>query len=210
MLTTPRLMAIALCAALNFSIGSIVYLVKLPIYLDSIGTILCALLLAPDRRAGFVCAWISGALSLVLSAILINPFVPWFELTDVAIALFSAFAISQRAETFRARPLPKLAFTLNVLLYGLATGIIAAIVSAPVVVYLFGGVTGSGSAFLVALFLKSGQQLMSAAILSGLSAEPIDKTLQVLFAALLYRATPGDFIAMLQTSDDLAARTGNT
>jgi len=210
MLTTPRLMAIALCAALNFSIGSIVYLVKLPIYLDSIGTILCALLLAPDRRAGFVCAWISGALSLVLSAILINPFVPWFELTDVAIALFSAFAISQRAETFRARPLPKLAFTLNVLLYGLATGIIAAIVSAPVVVYLFGGVTGSGSAFLVALFLKSGQQLMSAAILSGLSAEPIDKTLQVLFAALLYRATPGDFIAMLQTSDDLAARTDNT
>jgi energy-coupling factor transport system substrate-specific component len=210
MLTTPRLMAIALCAALNFSIGSIVYLVKLPIYLDSIGTILCALLLAPDRRAGFVCAWISGALSLVLSAILINPFVPWFELTDVAIALFSAFAISQRADTFRARPLPKLAFTLNVLLYGLATGIIAAIVSAPVVVYLFGGVTGSGSAFLVALFLKSGQQLMSAAILSGLSAEPIDKTLQVLFAALLYRATPGDFIAMLQTSDDLAARTDNT
>jgi hypothetical protein len=60
------------------------------------------------------------------------------------------------------------------------------------------------------LFLKSGQQLMSAAILSGLSAEPIDKTLQVLFAALLYRATPGDFIAMLQTSDDLAARTDNT
>jgi len=210
MLTTPRLMAIALCAALNFSIGSIVYLVKLPIYLDSIGTILCALLLAPDRRAGFVCAWISGALSLVLSAILINPFVPWFELTDVAIALFSAFAISQASETFRARPLPTLAFTLKVLLYGILTGIIAAIVSAPVVVYLFGGVTGSGSAFLVALFLKSGQQLMSAAILSGLSAEPIDKTLQVLFAALLYRATPGDFIAMLQTSDDLAARTDNT
>ena len=210
MLTTPRLMAIALCAALNFSIGSIVYLVKLPIYLDSIGTILCALLLAPDRRAGFVCAWISGALSLVLSAILINPFVPWFELTDVAIALFSAFAISQAAETFRARPLPTLTFTLKVLLYGVLTGIIAAIVSAPVVVYLFGGVTGSGSAFLVALFLKSGQQLMSAAILSGLSAEPIDKTLQVLFAALLYRATPGDFIAMLQTGDDLAARTDNT
>jgi energy-coupling factor transport system substrate-specific component len=210
MLTTPRLMAIALCAALNFSIGSIVYLVKLPIYLDSIGTILCALLLAPDRRAGFVCAWISGALSLVLSAILINPFVPWFELTDVAIALFSAFAISRAAETFRARPLPTLAFTLKVLLYGALTGIIAAIVSAPVVVYLFGGVTGSGSAFLVALFLKSGQQLMSAAILSGLSAEPIDKTLQVLFAALLYRATPGDFIAMLQTGHDLAARTDNT
>ena len=38
MFTTPRLVAIALCAALNFAIGIIVYLVKLPIYLDSVGT----------------------------------------------------------------------------------------------------------------------------------------------------------------------------
>jgi energy-coupling factor transport system substrate-specific component len=84
-----------------------------------------------------------------------------------------------------------------VLLYGIATGIIAAVVSAPVVAYLFGGVTGSGSAFIVALFLKAGQQVLSAALLSGLTAEPVDKTLQVLLAALLYRATPRDFIAML-------------
>ena len=210
MLTTPRLIAIALCAALNFSIGSIVYLTKLPIYLDSIGTILCALLLFPNRGVGFVCAWISGALSLVLSGLLINPFVPWFEMTDVAIALFSAFVISAGAETFRARPLPTRAFAIKVVLYGISTGIIAAVVSAPVVVYLFGGVTGSGSAFLVAFFLKTGQQLMSAAIMSGLAAEPIDKTLQVLFAALLYRSTPSDFIAMLRTSDDLAARTDHT
>ena len=78
------------------------------------------------------------------------------------------------------------------------TGIVAAIVSAPVVAYLFGGVTGSGSAFLVAFFLKTGQQLMNAVLLSGLAADPIDKTLQVLIAALLFRATPADFIAMVR------------
>jgi energy-coupling factor transport system substrate-specific component len=210
MLTTPRLIAIALCAALNFSIGSIVYLIKLPIYLDSIGTILCALLLYPDRRTAFVCAWISGALSLVLSGLLINPFVPWFELTDVAIALFSAFVIATGAETFRARPIHPFAFTTTILLFGISTGVIAALVSAPVVVYLFGGVTGSGSAFVVAFFLKTGQQLLSAAILSGLTAEPIDKTLQVLIAALLFRATPNDFIVMLRTGYDLAAGADNT
>jgi energy-coupling factor transport system substrate-specific component len=210
MLTTPRLIAIALCAALNFSVGSVVYLIKLPIYLDSIGTILCALLLFPDRRAGFVCAWIAGALSIVLSALLINPFVPWFEMTDVAIALFSAFATARAAEVFRARPLPTQAFVARVLLFGILTGIIAAVVSAPVVVYLFGGVTGSGSAFLVAFFLKAGQQLMSAAIMSGMAAEPIDKTLQVLLAALLYRATPSEFLAMLRTGYDFAAGTDHT
>ena len=34
MFTTPRLIVIALCAALNVAIGTVVYLVKLPIYLD--------------------------------------------------------------------------------------------------------------------------------------------------------------------------------
>src|SRR5215471_9999584 len=200
MLTTPRLIVIALCAALNFSIGTIVYLIKLPIYLDSIGTILCALLLASDRTAAFVCAWLAATLSLIISALMINPFIPWFAGTDVALALTSAFITTRGAATFRARPMPTPGFAARVLTYGIITGVIAAIASAPVVAYLFGGVTGSVSAFIVALFLKAGQQVLSAALLSGLTAEPVDKTLQVLFAALLYRATPGDFIALLQTS----------
>ena len=165
MFTTPRLTAIALCAALNFAIGNIVYLVKLPIYLDSIGTILCALLIFPDRFAAIACAFIAGFIGIILSGLIVNPFLPWFALTVLAIA----------------------------------------IVSAPVVVYLFGGVTGSGSAFVVAFFLKTGQQLMNSALLSGIATEPIDKTLQVLLAALLYRATPVEFIAMLRPAQSSAA-----
>jgi energy-coupling factor transport system substrate-specific component len=88
-------------------------------------------------------------------------------------------------------------FVATVVIYGVITGIAAAVVSAPVVVWLFGGVTGSGTAFVVAFFLKTGQQLLNSALLSGLTTEPIDKTLQVLLAALLYRATPREFIAML-------------
>src|SRR5690349_11077283 len=116
MLTTPRLIAIALCAALNFSVGTIVYLVKLPIYLDSIGTILCALLLAFDRRTAFVCAWLSSIMSLIISALVINPFIPWFAGTDVALALISAFVTSRGAEIFRARPMRTAAFAGRVLL----------------------------------------------------------------------------------------------
>ena len=51
---------------------------------------------------------------------------------------------------------------------------------------------------MVAFFLKTGQQLLNSALLAGFTTEPIDKTLQVLLAALLYRATPQDFIAMLR------------
>ena len=197
MFTTPRLVAIALCAALNFAIGIIVYLTKLPVFLDSVGTILCALLIAPDRRAAIVCAFIAGFIGVVLS-LPINPFLVWFSGTVLAIALVSALLTTRATATFRAQPLPVPAFAGWVVLCGVVTGLVAAIVSAPVVVYLFGGVTGSGSGFVVAFFLTTGRQLMNSALLAGFTTEPVDKTLQVLLAALLYRATPQDFVTMLR------------
>ena len=205
MFTTPRLVAVALCAALNFAIGNIVYLVKLPIYLDSIGTILCALLIFPDRLAAIACAFTAGFIGVILSGLVINPFLPWFSATVLAIALVSALLTGLATSTFRARPLAVAAFAGKVVLYGVITGIVSAVVSAPVVVYLFGGVTGSGSAFVVAFFLKAGQQLMNSALLSGLATEPVDKTLQVLLAALLYRATPQEFIVLLRPAQSSAA-----
>jgi energy-coupling factor transport system substrate-specific component len=198
MFTTPRLVAIALCAALNFSIGNIVYLIKVPIYLDSVGTILCALLLFPDRLAAIACAFIAGFIGVILTGLVLNPFLPWFTFSVLAIALVSALLTARATDTFRARPLPAGAFAAKVLLYGVVTGVVSAVVSAPVVAYLFGGVTGSGSALVVAYFVTSGNLLWDATLRSGLIIEPIDKTLQVLLAALLYRATPKDFIAMLR------------
>ena len=205
MLTTPRLVAIALCAALNFAIGNVVYLIKLPIYLDSIGTILCALLIFPDRLAAIACAFIAGLIAAILTGLMLNPFLPWFTLTILSIAIVSALLTGLAIETFRARPLPVRRFLGAVIVCGLVTGVVSAVVSAPVVVYLFGGVTGSGSAFVVAFFLKTGQQLMESALFAGLATDPIDKTLQVLLAALLYRATPREFIAMLAPARTSAA-----
>jgi energy-coupling factor transport system substrate-specific component len=205
MLTTPRLVTIALCAALNFAIGNVVYLIKLPIYLDSIGTILCALLIFPDRLAAIACAFIAGFIAAILTGLMLNPFLPWFTLTVLSIAVVSALLTGLATDAFRARPLPAGRFLGAVIVCGLITGVVSAVVSAPVVVYLFGGVTGSGSAFVVAFFLKTGEQLLRSALFAGLATDPIDKTLQVLLAALLYRATPREFIAMLAPAKTSAA-----
>lgn len=198
MFGTSRLVAIALCAALNIAIGNIVYLIKLPIYLDSVGTILCALLLFPDVPAAILCAFLAGAIGVVLTWLLVNPYLLYFMGTVLALALVSALLTARGATTFRTRPLPTASFVAWVASCGVVTGIVSAVVSAPVVATLFGGVTGSGSALVVAYFVKSGNFLWDATLRSGLIIEPIDKTLQVLLAALLYRATPKDFLAMLQ------------
>src|SRR6476646_7512189 len=113
MLTTPRLVAIALCAALNFAIGNIVYLIKLPIYLDSIGTILCALLIFPDRLAAIVCAFIAGFIAAIL---------PGLSLAVLSIAIVSALRTGDATKTFRARPLATVPCLVKVIGCGLITG----------------------------------------------------------------------------------------
>jgi energy-coupling factor transport system substrate-specific component len=187
---------IALCAALNLALGTIVYLVKLPLYLDMVGTILCAMALPDNRGMAFVASATAGEASVLLSG-LINPYLPWFSATAIAIAAFTALVTNRWAGPLRARTVATASFWAILIPLGVATGLVAAIVSAPVVAYLFGGVTGSGSAALVAFFLKTGDQIMKAALLSGFTAEPLDKTIQLLLAVLLLRATPQSFLSRL-------------
>ena len=185
---------VALCAALNLVVGGIVYLLKLPIYLDMIGTMLCALAIQGNRRVAFIASAAAGVTSFLLGG-LINPFLPWFSGTVISVAALTAFVTNRWTSVLRSQPVRSAGFWVRILSLGVLTGLVAAVVSAPIVVYLFGGVTGSGSAALVAFFLKMGNQLMNAAVLSGLTAEPVDKTVQLLLSVLLLRATPQSFLA---------------
>ncbi len=197
----PRIetmLTIALCAALNLALGSALYLLKAPIYMDMVGTVLCALLFWDRPRKAFLSSAVAGVISFLLGGLLVNPFLPWFTATVVSVAALTAFVTCRSAPALRTGATRSWRFLLPVIGYGILTGVVAAIVSAPVVVYLFGGVTGSGSALLVAFFLKTGHQLLNAALLSGFTAEPVDKTLQLLFAAVLFRATPESFIRLIR------------
>jgi hypothetical protein len=60
---------------------------------------------------------------------------------------------------------------------GALTGIVAALVSAPIAAYVFGGVTGSGVDVLVAALRQGGADVLSASFGQGLISDPIDKTI---------------------------------
>jgi hypothetical protein len=60
---------------------------------------------------------------------------------------------------------------------GAVTGIVAAIVSAPIASYLFSGVTGSGTDLIVAALRNGGQDVFNASLGQGLFSDPIDKTI---------------------------------
>ena len=62
-----------------------------------------------------------------------------------------------------------------VVVAGLGTGIVAALISAPISANLFGGVTGAGTDFLVAAFRQAGTDIGAATLGQGLISDPIDK-----------------------------------
>jgi energy-coupling factor transport system substrate-specific component len=178
--TARQLALMGMLVALNVAIGGIVHVVKLPIYLDAIGTILAALVL------GLVPGIVVGVVSFLVAAAIINPVYIWFIGTQAVIAVF-VYLLASRLFVFKslARVIPT----------GLLLGVVTGIVSAPVIIFVFGGVAGSGRDLITAGLLSMGQQIYKAVILSGAASEPVDKLLQTLAAFFVLKSLPKRVLA---------------
>lgn len=175
---TAVLALIPSAVAFNVAMGTIVHALKLPIYLDCIGVISTTLI------AGVWPGLIVGILSFVVAALIGNPQVIFFTGTPIAIAIYTHLLGKKGA--FKT--------TLRVILVGIGMGILAGIISSPVVAVVFGGVTSAGSSAVTTFFLVTGKSLIQSVLLSGLSCEPLDKVAQCLIAIWLVRAVPRDLL----------------
>jgi len=73
---------------------------------------------------------------------------------------------------------------------GLGMGVVAALVSAPIAAYVFGGVTGSGTDALVAAFRAGGAGLYAAVLQQGLLSDPLDKMITCFTVYLVVAGLP--------------------
>ncbi len=171
--------------ALNVSVGGIVHVIKLPIFLDAIGTIMATLIL------GLFPGIIVGVLSFILASVLINPVYIWFIGTQAVIAIYIYFVASHFAG-FKSigRVIP----------WGIGLGVVAGVVSAPVIVLVFGGVSGSGRDLITAGLISTGQQIYKAVILSGAASEPVDKVLQCVAAFYVIKSLPKGLLNIFRNS----------
>jgi hypothetical protein len=77
---------------------------------------------------------------------------------------------------------------------GVICGVISALISAPITVAL-GGVTGSGTDAVVAIFQQAGSSLQEAVLQQGLLSDPIDKTITYFIVFVLLQTLSRRFIA---------------
>ena len=265
-LNSTALALIPLAIAINIAGGQLVKALRLPIYLDSIGTVLTGALLGPwiglitgllsntiwtliglDQFA-LSFAPVAGIIGLLaglagragffqrpsprwLSAIIGGVFL--FALT-LFVMLFVNQSVDDQGNTvlptagelFAQQPIVFIvAILLGVAagyfvlknagyagLAGLVTGVVAAIVSAPIAAYLFGGVTGAGTDALVAAFRASGAGILASAFAQGTVSDPFDKMTSFMVVYLIIQSLPRRLLMRFpnaRAAQDSAPATGS-
>ena len=141
----PAIILAAACVALNVAIGTLVYLLKLPLYLDQPGIMLAALLAPGGRSNACMVSTTVAVVTFVVIGLIANPFIFWYIGTAVASAMYGSLVVRGRVTGLIVGTVIGWRFWGRLLLFGIGWGIVAAVVSAPITVFLFGGVTGAGT-----------------------------------------------------------------
>ena len=160
--------------AINMTLGQVASLLKLPIFLDSIGSFVVALL------AGPAAAMMTGLITNLLWGLVSDPIAAAFAPVAAVIGLVAG--LCARAGWFHRLP--------QAMLSSVVITLAVVIVATPIRTYLFGGVTGSGADLLVAYMHAMGNNLLESAALTVLGANLADKVISVLVAWLLVRQLP--------------------
>ncbi|KNC12033.1 membrane protein [Klebsiella sp. RIT-PI-d] len=165
---------IVMCIAINMVGGQLASMLKLPIFLDSIGTFISAILLGP---------WIgmlTGLLTNLLWGLLTDPIAAAFAPVAMVIGLVAGWLA--RAGWFRTLP--------KVIASGVIITLAVTLVAVPLRTWLFGGVTGSGADLFVAWMHSMGQNLVESVAVTVLGANLVDKILTAIVVWVLLRQLP--------------------
>lgn len=173
-LSSYNLAFMVICIAINMVAGQAVSMLKLPIFLDSIGTVLCAILAGPWMAVA------TGLLTNLLWGLLTGPIAAAFA--PVAMMIGLSAGLLARAGWFNN--LPKVVMSSVVITLALT------LVAIPIRSYLFGGATGSGADFVVAYLHAMGSDLQESVAVTVLGTNLLDKLLTVLIAWGLVRRLP--------------------
>ncbi|MDK9710125.1 CD3073 family putative ECF transporter S component [Acidaminobacter sp.] len=172
---TSRMMLIgAFGIALNLVLGTTVAMLKIPLlFLDTIGTIFVAALFGPLMGA------ITGGLTNVIQGMLTNPADIPFALVNIVVGVVTGLIAKKFGFSYKVA-----------LIAGLILSVVAPLIGTPIAVWLYGGLTGGGTDFLVAWMLAAGHKVFTAAFIPRITGNFVDKIASALLVAFLLTRLP--------------------
>ena len=172
-MATRVLTMMALCIGINYVGGTIALWLRLPIYLDSIGTIFAGALLGP------IPGMLTGLSSGVLSGVTTDIFSLYYSPIQILTGLLAGLILPRYLDKDKKRL--KLALILSVP---------GTIVSSIITVQLFGGITSSGSSMIVQLLHGLGFDQTISVILVQAGTDYLDRLLSVVVVSLVITMLP--------------------
>lgn len=175
-MNTRNLTLVAMGISLNI-IGALVALtLRLPIYLDSIGTILVACLLGPKF------AVMTGVCGSLVSGMTFDPYSLYFAPVQISTGLLAGLMYEKGFLKGGKTPLGVFIFTLP-----------TSIISATIAAYLFGGVTSSGSSYIVQILNHFNIPMVASVFVTQVFTDYADKFLAVILVGLGVAALPKSY-----------------
>lgn len=170
-----RLLALLPAAiAVNLVVGGLVNAMGLPLYLDSLGTILATVL------AGPVAGILVGIIGQLLFGLLNGyQWIP-FGLIQVVIAALAGAAATHAGFRSAGRTAA----------WGVLTGLVAGALSSVISYLVFQGVTATGTTAVVTLLRQVGWSLAAAVTASSIGLDLVDKAVAFLVVGALLRSLP--------------------
>jgi energy-coupling factor transport system substrate-specific component len=176
-ITSMSLALIPVGIAINYVGKSLAQAVSFPLYLDSIGTILTAALAGPWVGA------ITGLFTNLIYGVTIRPTSAPYGIVNAAFGLVVGYAAYRG--WFHT--------VWQAVIIGIVLAFVGTILSAPITVFLFGGISGSGESVLVAYFMATGNSILESVLKTSFIVEPIDKIVSSLVALYVARSLPTQF-----------------
>ncbi len=173
--TTLLVTLIPVCVALNIVGGYIATALRLPVYLDMIGTAISAIVLGPWWGA------LVGVLTNGGSALISGPVSLPFAIVNIVGALIWGYGVRSWK---LGRTVPRF-FLLNMIV-----AVCCTIVAAPIIVMVFGGATGNGADALTGTFLAVGQNLVTSVFSANILTSLADKIIGGFVALAIIEALP--------------------
>lgn len=171
--TSVAILTIPLGVAINCIAGQLAAFLKLPIFLDAIGTIFVSMMCGP---------WVGvvvGILSNLVSSILSPTMFP-FVIVSIALALVTGFLSEHHMFKGMFR------ITISLILMSLTS----IVVSAPIVVLLYGGITGGGNSLVTALVMTTGANIWTSVFSSEGLFTLIDRIITLFICINVIKCLP--------------------
>ena len=181
-ISTYHICMLAFAIVINIVGGEIALLLHLPIYLDSIGTILIAA----------TCGPLYGMLPSVLSGLIFGMSSDIYSLyyapVGILLGLLTGYVWKRKSDQPHWLWISALVITLP-------TSLLSACITAGV----FGGITSSGSAILVQLLAKTPLGLTLSCFIVQLFSEYLDRLLSMLLVLMVIKKLPKSLLQKLNT-----------